>query len=177
MPSYGARTLPRFPPWRHLALTALVVCAGCAPHDAIGPPSASARPRFAERSFDPAPVFYVSPTGSPSGDGSFQNPWDLATALQGPPSVTPGTTIWLRGGVYTDGPLGGYWSDLTGTPEAPIVVREDPGEHAAVTHFVCVRGGYTWYWGFELVHTVPPVGNAFGIDVRAAGVKFINLVV
>ena len=159
------------------ALTCVLLCAACAPQDATAPASVTATPRFSELPFDRAPAFYVSPTGSPSGDGSFQNPWDLSTALSGPPEVTPGSTIWLRGGAYTDGPLGGYWSDLTGTPDAPIVVREYPGEHATVTKFLFVRGGYTWYWGFELVHTLLPVGNAFGIDVRARGVKFINLVV
>ena len=173
-----ARTLPSLEPWWvRFALTSLLLCVACAPQDAIGPRGGGATHRVADPPFDPAPVFYVSPSGSPSGDGSFANPWDLTTALGGPPAVTPGSTIWLRGGTYADGSFGGYWSDLRGTPEAPIVVRQYPGEHATLTKFLFVRGGYTWYWGFELAHTLPPAGNAFGIDVRAAGVKFINLVV
>ena len=44
--------------------------------------------------------FYVSPTGTPRGNGSLKNPWDLQTALNQPPVVHPGDTIWLRGGEY-----------------------------------------------------------------------------
>src|SRR5256885_14676266 len=85
------------------------------------------------RHFDPAPQFYVSPTGAPSGDGSFANPWDLATALDGPAAVTPGSTIWLRGGTYADGPYyGGYFNKLSWTPAAPPGVRTFPGERATV---------------------------------------------
>ena len=121
----------------------------------------------------------MSPEGSPTGDGSFARPWDLATALNGPPEVTPGSTIWLRGGTYTDGPYfeHGYLSNLTGTADAPIVVRQFPGERATVTKFLFVRGGHTWYWGFEVVHPAPHVGNVYGVDVGAPGIKLINLVV
>src|SRR2546430_1201491 len=47
-----------------------------------------------------ATEFYVSPTGTASGNGSASNPWDLQTALNQPSSVQPGDTIWLRGGVH-----------------------------------------------------------------------------
>ena len=69
-----------------------------APNDTPGTPGISANRVAAPR----APDFFVSPTGSPSGDGSFTRPWDLATALAGPAEVTPGSTIWLRGGMYTN---------------------------------------------------------------------------
>lgn len=154
-------------------LASLLLFASCAPPDPVGPKLS------AHLSSRTAPEFYVSPTGSPSGDGSFTNPWDLATALDGPAAVTPGSTIWLRGGTYTDGPYfdHGYFSNLTGTPDAPIVVRQYPGERATVTKFLFIRGGYTWYWGFEVVHPAPHVGYAFGIDNGAPGTKLINLVV
>ncbi len=180
MRSLGAHTLLRIEGgWVRFALTSLLLSAACVSQDATGPGGGRATPDFARPPFDPGPEFYVSPTGSPSGDGSFANPWDLATALDGPAAVTPGSTIWLRGGTYTDGPnSGGYLSNLTGTASAPIVVRQYPGERATVTKFLVVRGGYTWYWGFEVVHTLPPVGNEFfGIDDFGPGAKFINLVV
>ena len=102
MHSVGARTLPRIQPgWVRFALTSLLVCAACRSQDATGPGRAT--PEFTNLPFDSAPAFYVSPTGAPSGDGSFANPWDLATALDGPAAVTPGSTIWLRGGTYSDG--------------------------------------------------------------------------
>jgi Right handed beta helix region len=167
------------PGWLRLAFASLLLWTACTSQDATGPGGDRARPAFARYFRDPPPEFYVSPTGSPSGDGSFDNPWDLATALSGPATVTPGSTIWLRGGTYADGPsLGGYESNLTGTPTAPIVVRQYPDEHATVTKFLVVLGAYTWYWGFEVVHTLPPVGSQFfGIDDHGPGVKFINLVV
>lgn len=180
MRSLDAGTLPRIQHgWVRFGLTSLLLCAACAPQDATAPGGARATPLSANLFFDPGPAFFVSPTGSPSGDGSFADPWDLATALNGPAAVTPGSTIWLRGGAYADGPfLGGYQSNLTGTPAAPIVVRQYPGEHATVTKFLVVQGAYTWYWGFEVVHTIPQVGSGlFGIYDRAPGAKLINLVV
>ncbi len=180
MASVGVRMLPRIEPgWVRFALTPLLLCAACAPPDAVGPDGGRATPEFANLPFDSAPAFYVSPTGSPSGDGSFANPWDLATALDGPAAVTPGSTIWLRGGTYADGPYsGGYLSNLTGTAAAPIVVRQFPGERATVTKFLVLLGAYTWYWGFEVVHTIPQVGSGlFGIYDRAPGAKLINVVV
>jgi len=162
-----------------LALASLLLAAACVSQDATGSGGGRATAEFADPGFEPTRAFYVSPAGSPSGDGSFTHPWDLATALDGPAAVAPGSTIWLRGGTYTDGPyFGGYLSNLTGTNSAPIVVRQFPGERATVTKFLVVRGAYTWYWGFEVVHTTPPVGSQlFGIDDHAPGAKFINLVV
>ncbi|HXF96521.1 MAG TPA: right-handed parallel beta-helix repeat-containing protein [Gemmatimonadales bacterium] len=121
----------------------------------------------------------MSPDGSPSGDGSFAKPWDLGTALAGPAAVTPGSTIWLRGGTYADGSLfgHGYVSTLTGSADAPIVVRQYPGERATVTKFLTIRGAYTWYWGFEIVHPAPHAGYAHGVNDRGPGTKLINLVV
>src|SRR5881227_3772854 len=86
-----------------LAVALLLLLASCALQDSVAPNDApGTRGISADRSAGPAPNFYVSPTGSPSGDGSFTEPWDLATALAGPAAVTPGSTIWLRGGMYTN---------------------------------------------------------------------------
>src|SRR5438046_9458440 len=140
MRSLGAHTLLRIEGgWVRFALTPLLLSAACVSQDATGP---RATAEFAR--FDPTPAFYVSPTGSPSGDGSFTNPWDLATALDGPPTATPGSTIWLRGGTYADGPYyGGYLSNLTGTAAAPIVVRQVPGQRGQVTNCRVGRRGPT----------------------------------
>src|SRR5438309_9886501 len=152
MHSVSARMLPRFEPgWVRFALTPLLVCAACAPPDAVGPDGGRATPVLADHRFDPAAQFYVSPTGAPSGDGSFANPWDLATALDGPAAVTPGSTIWLRGGTYADGAYyGGYLSTLTGTGAAPIGVRQFAGERVRVPQFLVFRGG-CWLCGVVVV--------------------------
>ena len=85
-------------------------------------------------------VFYAAPDGSAAGDGSMAAPWDLQTALSHPPSVQPGDTIYLRGGVYR----GSYISKLMGAPDAPIVVRAYPGETAVID----------WYRPYQLASAV-----------------------
>ena len=73
--------------------------------------------------------FYVSPTAAANGNGSFNNPWKLQTALDHPSAVQPGDTIWLRGGIYNAPP---YTSHLVGTSAEPIIVRQYPGERARI---------------------------------------------
>src|SRR5688572_27622515 len=103
MPLPGRDPLFRAEP--HLAPSALaallVLFAACGQPDVAAPGSGPGVPGVnANLASDPAPEFHVAPTGSPSGDGSFANPWDLATALSGPATVTPGSTIWLHEGTY-----------------------------------------------------------------------------
>jgi hypothetical protein len=138
--------------------------------------------------------WYVAPEGSPAGNGTIDSPWDLATALaQGPngTEVKPGNTIWLRGGRYA----GNFFSDLSGTAEAPIIVRQYPGERAILDKNAAaasigglkVRGCYTWYWGFEITNSYPdrnrlaPSGDldtwrGSGVNIYGPNNKFINLV-
>jgi hypothetical protein len=73
-----------------------------------------------------AAEYYAAPYGSPSGNGSYSSPWDLATALAQPPVLQPGDMIWLLGGRYA----GPFTSDLTGSAAAPIVVRALPSARA-----------------------------------------------
>src|SRR3972149_210724 len=54
---------------------------------------AASQPRLAAE-------YYAAPYGTPGGDGSYDNPWDLATALAQPPALQPGDTLWLLGGYY-----------------------------------------------------------------------------
>jgi len=141
--------------------------------------------------------FYVSPSGSTSGNGSVTSPWNLAAALAQPAAVKPGDTIWLRGGTYP----GTFSSVLTGTADAPIIVRQYPGERAILdggnsnrVNILDVSGSYTWYWGFEIMSSDPnrvstqsgsnptDVGRGEGVAISqtsstGAGLKFINLIV
>lgn len=125
--------------------------------------------------------WYVSPNGTSSGDGSQARPWDLATALNGPPSVRPGDTIWLRGGTYGDGKTI-FNSRLKGAAGAPIVVRQYPGERATVNGGIATYSPYTWYWGFEITNTNPDRGasrqapECFDTYTGSTGVKLINMV-
>lgn len=174
-----SRTDPGLVPF---ALAYLLLFAACARQDAVAPRGGPETPVVsANLSSGSAPEFYVSPTGSPSGDGSSTNPWDLQTALHHPAAVKPGSTIWLRGGTYPSGPyFGGFLSTLTGTADAPIVVRQYPGERATVTDHFYAAGAYTWFWGFEITSSAP---TATGTDYEylvlvysGVGQRFINLV-
>ena len=138
--------------------------------------------------------FFVAPDGKPDGNGSREGPWDLATALAQPGAVRAGDTIWLRGGVYR----GSFVSNLTGTADAPIRVRQYPLERATIDggdsggrSILIVNGSHTWFYGFEVMSSQPgrvsqqsgssPTDILSGPGVNpqetSSGLKFIDLVV
>jgi hypothetical protein len=132
---------------------------------------------------------YVAPDGRSSGSGEIQDPWDLQTALNHPPSVRPGDVLWLRNGVYGSGATV-FTSNLKGTNTEPILVRQFRGERATISGQLKVQGSNTWFWGFELANTTiqnrisnqggswsAPPGFLEGIVVFGPGSKFINLIV
>lgn len=128
-----------------------------------------------------AAQFYVSPYGTPFGDGSQANPWDLRTALAQPAVVKPGATLWLRGGFY----YGAFTSSLTGTQAAPVTVRAYPGERAVIDgngqdgNPLTVNGAWATYWGFEVMNSNPDRSKARAGAVNVFGpyTKFVNMIV
>jgi hypothetical protein len=129
--------------------------------------------------------FYVAPNGSPSGDGSREHPWDLASALSGR-KIPAGSAIWLRGGTY----VGVFKSTLAGTQEAPITVRSYAGERAIVSDnreragagTINVMGSWTIYRDFEVTNSATGRGASrqyrpMGFEVTGPHNKFINLVI
>lgn len=125
--------------------------------------------------------WYVSPAGSPTGNGGLADPWDIVTALNGPSAVKPGDTIWLRGGTYGTGATL-YTSHLAGTASAPIIVRQYPGERATINGNLGTYSPYTWYWGFEIMSTRTDRSDTRGAPEcfdtydNSIGVKIINMV-
>jgi hypothetical protein len=135
--------------------------------------------------------FYAAPAGKATHDGTIKAPLDLATALSSSGPVAPGDTLWLRGGTYK----GPFKSTLMGADDAPILVRQYAGERAAIDGgstgepALTVGGGWTWYWGFEIVDSGPQrtsredgarpkdLRRSQGIVATASNVRFINLVV
>ena len=157
-------------------LVSLLLLGSCTAQDAVRPGTDPGAPAldFSATS-DPAAAFYVSPSGSPGGDGSMSSPWDLQTALDHPAAVQPGDTIWLQGGTYA---AAMYVSDLTGTAARPIIVRQYPGERATIDggmagQGLVTRGAHTWFWGFEVMGSS---GQAI-LVYNSVGDRFINLVV
>jgi hypothetical protein len=137
-----------------------------------------------------AAEFYVSPTAAANGNGSFNNPWKLQTALDHPAAVQPGDTIWLRGGIYNAPP---YTSRLVGTSADPIIVRQYPGERARIdgnyngnANTLTINGKYTWFWGFEIFNSDPtrftsdggnPPRRGTGAQLSGDGTRMINMIV
>jgi hypothetical protein len=129
--------------------------------------------------------WYVRTTGTPQGNGSDTLPWSLQYALDGA-AINPGDTLWIRGGDY----VGTFYSSLTGSSAAPIIVSAYPGERVTLTtnslsnEQFTVDGSWVNYWGLEIVNTnTTRTGDMLG--VRPTGVyvqnahdlKFINFVV
>lgn len=98
-----------------------------------------------------AAEWHVAPNAN--GDGTFENPWDLQTALYHPDQVQPGDIIWLHEGTYE----GLFYSHLSGTIDNPIIVRQYPNERAILDGktnqgaILTVYGDDVWYWGFEIM--------------------------
>ena len=80
--------------------------------------------------------WYVAPDGLATNSGTFDAPWDIASALVNADDVGPGDTIWLRGGTYyhPDRTFGtkGYGFNLQGTQAEPITVRAYPTERVTL---------------------------------------------
>jgi hypothetical protein len=127
--------------------------------------------------------WYVSPDGSDYGDGSEENPWDLATALSST-LVQPGHTVWLAGGTY----YGPFVKPAipSGLENKPIIYRALPGQRVTLTADKMERivlrnnANYVWFWGLEVTidgsEELGLWGNAVKQDV-GRGAKYINMVV
>jgi hypothetical protein len=134
---------------------------------------------------------HVAPDGVAGNDGTPERPLPLAAALLRSGPARPCDTIWLTGGTYR----GAFVSELEGREGAPIIVRQAPGERAAIDGAgsneaaLQARGAWTWFMDFEVTNTDPlrvsveagawPGDLRRGTGVHAAGshLKFINLVV
>ena len=175
----------RHVPWLALLVATVLACAG-------------EGPLAVQRGAPPTGrVIHVSPGGTPSGTGEADLPLDLATALSRQGPAVPGDTILLHGGTYR----GRFDSHLLGRPDAPIIVRQAPGERATIDSNDNTRdppdgalnlrpdGGYAWYWGFEVMNSHPlrssadadafptDLYRANGVNVYASNVRLINLVI
>jgi hypothetical protein len=129
--------------------------------------------------------FYVSPAGSESGDGSSPQPWDLATALEGPSRIMPGDTVWLRGGIYS----GNFTSRIHGSPGLPVTIRPIAGQRATIDGGIQVFGGWVRFRDLEVMNFNPKrissqvstfptdITQPTGFDIHAPGVELINNVI
>ena len=116
---------------------------------------------------------YAAPSGSSSGDGSMSHPWDLATAMANVAGkIQAGDTLWMRGGRY----VGDFRTAVSGSSSRPVVFRQYPGERATIDGTLRADGTDVWFWGFEVMRSVP-TGRLPAVESRGARQKFINLVI
>jgi len=124
-------------------------------------------------------TFFAAPTGTPTGDGSAGNPWDLSTAIETAGIVAPGDTILLLDGTY----VGSFQTQVAGTQGSPVVIRNAPGHRPKVMPdpavnraAVVLASPYVYWWGVE-VEGNPASCNIPGVNMAAPGVKVINSVI
>jgi hypothetical protein len=158
-----------------LAVDKAGVVTGVAPGEGKVAATYAGSADLATITLEPRLGYYASPAVLAGGAGTWENPWDLKTALSGAGgTVKPGDFIWLRGGQY----VGDFRSSLTGTAAQSIVVRQYPGERATIVGQLRAEGAYTTYWGFEIRQDDPmaPLGPP-ALQAYAVGGKYVNLII
>jgi hypothetical protein len=132
---------------------------------------------------------YVATNGTPSGNGSLAQPFDLTTALSGA-AGQPGDNFWLTGGTYT---LGHLNTTIQGAPGQPITFREVSGAQARVDGSLTFfdSAGYVVLQDLEFYSSdtnrfsretnvgfnPTDITNITGIASYAPNLSFINLIV
>lgn len=179
--------------WYSLALHGMAETSGPAPTATAVPPAATApAPTTAPTSQPTLPptsgkTYYVTTSGSSSGDGSSTKPWSLAHAFSHPSALKPGDTVWVRGGTYS----GDFTLKIDGTSSAPITVRAYPGERVTIRHssapVIDLAGAsYVNLWGLEITSSYSKRSESrsestYGIRVNQGTeshhVKLINMVI
>ncbi|HEX7017669.1 MAG TPA: right-handed parallel beta-helix repeat-containing protein [Patescibacteria group bacterium] len=131
-----------------------------------------------------AAEFFASPSGTAEGDGSIDRPWDITTAFTKTAEVSPGDTLWLRGGLYGEGGATRFAITLDGSLEQPITIRGYQDERATVNgEIYCgVDASYITFRNFELTNTeenrtLPNLQRAPGITLHCQGAKVINMLI
>jgi hypothetical protein len=126
----------------------------------------------------PGPVvehsgFFVAPNGTAGASGTKASPWDLSSVLSGNKSVPAGDTVWVRGGTYR----GQFYSYINGSPSAPVVIRQYPGERGTIDGNLVVVGAHVVFWGIEVMNSNPLGVYRLGVNNRGPDNRFINMVV
>jgi len=116
---------------------------------------------------------YVTPNGTPGGQGTKESPLDLKSAFTNVSRLTPGTTVWIAGGRYEVGTLIQSVA-VNGTKDRPIIFRALPGQRATVIGGFQPKGNHLWLWGLEITG---PNKSGVNVDLGSNGIKVINCVI
>ena len=150
-----------------------------------------------------ASCYYISPSGTPSGDGSIAEPWDIGTALSNKvAAVKSGDTVYLRAGSYVNSAAanGQIAISYNGQPGNPVIVRAYPGERATIDarnfayqqnilagangaeNFICrIDGQFCWVMDLEFTESSTQSRNSYsrvnGVYLNSPGCALINCVI
>lgn len=135
------------------------------PHTPIVDNRTSVEPRLGA-------TWFVSPQGKPDNPGTADEPWDLASALEGRRGVQAGDTVCLLEGVYRRRPNELFEVRLEGTAEAPIQIRPMAGHRVTIDGGLSVVRSATHVWISDLEILV---SESLPAQAGAAGANPANL--
>lgn len=136
--------------------------------------------------------WYVAPDGSPEAAGTQDDPLDLATVLAAEGPVQPGERVMVLEGTY----VGRYLSQVSGEPEAAVVVFAEPGARVTIDgnaagsgSALSIEGPWVEVHGFEFTNSdegrvskdpgssPSDISLVDGVTITAPNVKLINNVI
>jgi hypothetical protein len=143
---------------------------------------------FAQNEFHVFPLDGKTIAGTPNGNGSIDNPWDLQTALsQSPEYVNGGDTIWIHEGVYN----GRFMSLIRSSNSKFITVSAFKDDTVILDGNVSTEGKYvlevkggkvifrnfevTYLGDFPRLYSDKNIRGANGINHISGECKFQNL--
>lgn len=133
----------------------------------------------------PGADFFASPAGSPAGNGSQSQPWDLATVMAGPPAVRPGDRVLLFGGVYR----GSFTSRIQGDAKLRVTLQPLGAQRVTIDGGIYILGPWVTYRDLEIMNSSPvriskdagpspsDIPQITGFNVHAANVQLINNII
>jgi hypothetical protein len=125
----------------------------------------------------PTTGIYISPNGSDSAAGTLSAPMRSIRAASA--RLSPGQTLWVRGGTYTN--QGGYNWLSSGTATAPVAIRAYPGEVPTFdgrgqSHGIIISGrSHVVVDGLKFTgFGMGPTGDASILLINARGITIRN---
>ncbi|ASB48888.1 hypothetical protein [Alkalitalea saponilacus] len=126
-------------------------------------------------------AFFVAPNGRSNAAGTYNDPYDLATALRANGPASPGDLIILKEGTYN----GRFTSSVRGTRNNHIIFAAEPGKRVTINgqsgsggHVLLIQGEWVIFRELEITNTntnrMQLVG---GVEFEAPNSKLINCII
>ena len=99
----------------------------------------------------------VGPDGKATNPGTEEEPWDIASALNGKQKVSAGDTLYLLGGTYRRRPEALFEVRLAGTAQRPIHIRPAAGARVRIDGGLSVQSpsAHVWIRDLEIFVSEP----------------------